>query len=69
MSNRNLIRNAMLFAVKDITGRVLREATVQTMIDDFLKDLKVNNISMGISYDDLSESFKRSIDSIEDNLK
>ena len=69
MSNRDLIRNAMLFAVKDINGRVLREATVQTMIDDFLKDLKVNNISMGISYDDLSESFKRSIDSIEDNLK
>lgn len=69
MSNRDLIRNAMLFAVKDITGRVLRETTLDTMVEDFLTDLKVNNIGMGISYDDLSESFKRSIDSIEDNLK
>ena len=32
---RNLIRDAMMFAVKDITGRVMREATVQSMIDDF----------------------------------
>ena len=29
----------MMFAVKDITGRVLREATVQSMIDDFEKQL------------------------------
>ena len=34
---RNLIRDAMMFAVKDITGRVMREATVQSMIDDFKK--------------------------------
>lgn len=40
MSNRDLIRNAMLFAVKDITGRVLRETTVQTMVDDFLQDIQ-----------------------------
>lgn len=39
MDNRDLIRDAMLFAVKDITGRVLREATVQSMIDDFVKEL------------------------------
>lgn len=32
---RNLIRDAMMFAVKDMTGRVMREATVQSMIDDF----------------------------------
>lgn len=34
---RDLIRDAMMFAVKDITGRVMREATVQSMIDDFKK--------------------------------
>ena len=34
---RNLIRDAMMFAVKDMTGRVMREATVQSMIDDFKK--------------------------------
>ena len=34
---RNLIRDAMMFAVKDITGRVIREATVQSMINDFKK--------------------------------
>lgn len=45
MSNRDLIRNAMLFAVKDITGRVLRETTVQTMIDDFLTDIESNKIN------------------------
>jgi hypothetical protein len=27
----------MMFAVKDISGRVMREATVQSMIDDFKK--------------------------------
>lgn len=36
---RNLIRNAMMFAVKDITDRVMREATVQSMIDDFKKSI------------------------------
>ena len=36
---RNLIRDAMMFAVKDINGRVMREATVQSMIDDFKKDI------------------------------
>ena len=34
---RDLIRDAMMFAVKDMTGRVMREATVQSMIDDFKK--------------------------------
>ena len=34
---RNLIRDAMMFAVKDISGRIMREATVQSMIDDFKK--------------------------------
>ena len=43
MKNRDLIRDAMLFAVKDITGRVLREATVQSMIDDFEKQVIVTN--------------------------
>lgn len=41
MKNRDLIRDAMMFAVKDITGRVLREATVQSMIDDFEKELNI----------------------------
>lgn len=41
MKNRYLIRDAMMFAVKDITGRVLREATVQSMIDDFEKELNI----------------------------
>jgi hypothetical protein len=34
---RDLIRDAMMFAVKDVTGRVMREAAVQSMIDDFKK--------------------------------
>lgn len=41
MKNRDFIRDAMMFAVKDITGRVLREATVQSMIDDFEKQLNI----------------------------
>lgn len=41
MKNRDLIRDAMMFAVKDMTGRVLREATVQSMIDDFEKQLTI----------------------------
>jgi len=41
MKNRDLIRDAMMFAVKDITGRVLREAAVQSMIDDFEKQLTI----------------------------
>ena len=40
--DRDLIRDAMMFAVKDISGRVLREAAVQSMIDDFLKSLNQN---------------------------
>lgn len=45
MKNRDLIRDAMMFAVKDITGRVLREATVQSMIDDFEKQLTIPVVS------------------------
>ena len=45
MKNRDLIRDAMMFAVKDITGRVLREATVQSMIDDFEKQLNIPVVS------------------------
>jgi hypothetical protein len=33
---KTLIYNAMLFAVKDITGRALRPETVETMIEDFI---------------------------------
>ena len=44
MKNRDLIRDAMMFAVKDITGRVLREATVQSMIDDFEKQLTIRGV-------------------------
>ena len=46
---RNLIRDAMMFAVKDMTGRVMREATVQSMIDDFKK---------AINYTHSCETFK-----------
>ena len=47
MENRNLVRDAMMFAVKDVTGRVLREAAVQSMVDDFEKELKTSNIDDG----------------------
>ena len=56
--DRNLIRDAMMFAVKDISGRVLREAAVQSMIDDFLKSLNQNesqsdsNINQRFNKDD-----------------
>lgn len=55
MKNRDLIRDAMMFAVKGITGRVLREATVQSMIDDFEKQLNIPAVSKrcfcGAKYD------------------
>ena len=41
---RDLIRDAMMFAVKDMTGRVMREATVQSMIDDFKKAISITNL-------------------------
>ena len=44
MENRDLIRDAMMFAVKDITGRILREATVRSMIDDFEKQLTIPDV-------------------------
>ena len=46
MKNRGLIRDAMMFAVKDITDRVLRETTVQSMIDDFEKQLTLTDVSI-----------------------
>ena len=55
MKNRDLIRDAMMFAVKDITGRVLREATVQSMIDDFEKQLTKYKIM------DFKEKFKQDL--------
>ena len=39
---RNLVRDAMMFAVKDITGRVLRESTVESMMFSFYEDLNKN---------------------------
>jgi len=41
---RDLIRDAMMFAVKDMTGRVMREATVQSMIDDFKKSIDYKTV-------------------------
>ena len=43
---RNLIRDAMMFAVKDISGRIMREATVQSMIDDFKKAIDYTQCSI-----------------------
>ena len=43
---RNLIRDAMMFAVKDINGRVMRESTVQSMIDDFKKAIDYTQCSI-----------------------
>jgi len=51
-SERNLIRDAMMFAVKDITGRVMREAAVQSMIDDF-KKLHLPNVVGSYSEKDI----------------
>ena len=44
---KTLIHNAMLFAVKDITSRVLRNETIETMVDDFIKDLNKQIINIG----------------------
>ena len=38
MENRDLIREAMMFAIEDVTGRALDEVDVQSMIDDFLNE-------------------------------
>ena len=35
MKDRELIKEAMAFAVKDITGETLRDATLESMVDDF----------------------------------
>lgn len=45
---RNLIRDAMMFAVKDMTGRVMREATVQSMIDDFKTAINYTHSGRGV---------------------
>ena len=39
MEDKDLIREAMIFAVKDLTGKAFREATIQSMIRDFEKQL------------------------------
>ena len=36
---RNIIRDAMIYAVKDITGRVLRDEVVDSIIEDFYKNI------------------------------
>ena len=35
MKDRELIKKAMAFAVKDITGRTLRDADLESMVDNF----------------------------------
>lgn len=57
MKNRDLIRDAMMFAVKDITGRVLREATVQSMIDDFEKQLNIPVVSGMFSEEQMEQAW------------
>ena len=54
---RDLIRDAMMFAVKDMTGRVMREATVQSMIDDFKK---------AINYTHCCKSDSEQLQAVED---
>ena len=63
---RNLIRDAMMFSVKDITGRVMREATVQSMIDDFKKAINYTE-----SRKELEDSENRTIPKVseEDRVK
>lgn len=51
MKNRDLIRDAMMFAVKDITGRVLREASVQSMIDDLERQLNIPFVNIELPDD------------------
>ena len=58
---RNLIRDAMMFAVKDITGRVMREATVQSMIDDFKKAINYTHSCTELK-DKESQAFEDWID-------
>ena len=45
MKDRELIKKAMAFAVKDITGRTLRDAALKTMVDDF----NSQDVCMGFS--------------------
>ena len=71
MKNRDLIRDAMMFAVKDVTGRVLREATVKSMIDDFEKQLNTSVVSQHrellIAFDTMRE-FDIKHDDIEESI-
>ena len=54
---RNLIRDAMMFAVKDMTGRVMREATVQSMIDDFKKAINYTHCSAELCNEERTQHF------------
>ena len=47
MENKALIRYAMMYAVKDITGRVLRETTVDCIMEDFEKELTIKTQTNG----------------------
>ncbi len=62
MKNRDLIRDAMMFAVKDITSKVLREATVQSMIDDFEKQLTLTDVSISSDPAEPQNKWERSRD-------
>ena len=48
---RNLIREVMMFTIKDITGKVFSRITVQSMIANFEKALKINNKEVEPQYD------------------
>lgn len=47
---KSLIKDAMRFAVKDITDRNLRDATLETMLDDFSKKIGIPDLNVLTDY-------------------
>lgn len=47
---KTLVKDAMKFAVKDITGRVLRDVVVETMLEDFSKEINIPDLDVLTDY-------------------
>lgn len=47
---KSLIKDAMAFAVYDITGRVLRDAALETMLDDFSREIGIPDLDVLTDY-------------------
>lgn len=47
---KSLIKDAMAFAVFDITGRILRDAALETMLKDFSVEIGITDLDVLTDY-------------------